>query len=314
MQVFDGHCDTIYQCYRKGEGLFRKNPGGHWDLERIQRFSNYAQFFAIFEDAKGKRDAILTDIFATQYQIFLNEIARNREHMVFCRTATMGQEALEEGKVAAFLSVEGADLLRCSLSRLEEAYRLGVRAVNLTWNRANKLSGSHIEEVNRGLSPLGISFVRKMQELGMLVDVSHLSEPGFWDVISQAKKPVIASHSNARAVFDHTRNLSDRQFYAMIQNGAVVGLNLYAGFLGTEADMDTVVSHLDHFWSLGGEDHMSIGADWDGCDTLPKGMQQGVGSLADLYEHLLRKNYSEVLLDKLFYKNMMRVVGEVCIT
>lgn len=314
MRVFDDHCDTVYQCYRRGKGLFGKNPDGHWDLERIQAFSSYAQFFAIFEDPKGKSEADLADSFAKQCHIFRNEIAKNQNRMTFCRSAPEGKAAFKQGKVAAFLSVEGADLLGCSLSKLEEAYRLGVRVVNLTWNRANKLSGSHQEETHRGLSSLGVAFVWRMQELGMLVDVSHLSDPGFWDVLSTVKKPVIASHSNARAVFDHTRNVTDSQFYAMIRNGGVVGLNLYSGFLGMEADMDTIVSHLDHFWSLGGEDHVSIGADWDGCDALPKGMQQGVGSLADLYEHLLQKNYGEILLDKLFYKNMMRVVGEVCIT
>lgn len=281
-------------------------------MNRAMQFSNYAQFFALFEDARGKTPKEMDRIFQKQHQIFRNELEINRDEISFCRTKAQAECAFAQGKVAAFLSVEGADLLCCSLAQLDRAYALGVRAVNLTWNRANAISGSAVEETVRGLSPLGKYFVRRMQELGMLVDVSHLSDPGFWDVMELAKKPVIASHSNCRGVCNHPRNLTDTQIFALIQTGGVVGLNLYSEFLGDNPDFDIITAHLDHFYSLGGEDHVCIGGDWDGCDRLPKGMEEGIRGLTKLYDHLLRRNYNETQLEKLFYNNLMRVVGEVC--
>jgi membrane dipeptidase len=312
MRVFDAHCDTIYQCYIKNTDLLKENPDGHWDLVRTKRFSAYAQFFAIFEDSRDKTISMIQEIFTKQYDIFQSELMRNQEEIMFCRTRNEAETAFVQGKVAAFLSVEGADLLGCSLEQLERAYFCGVRAVNLTWNRSNLLSGSAAEQTERGLSSAGKAFVKRMQELGMLVDVSHLSDPGFWDVIDLAKKPVIASHSNARAICHHPRNLTDAQFSALLQVEGVAGLNLYSEFLGSDPDFDTIRAHLDHFWALGGEDHLSIGGDWDGCDQLPKGMEQGIAGLLRLYEYLLKRNYSESILEKLYYKNLMRVVGEVC--
>jgi membrane dipeptidase len=312
VKVFDAHCDTIYQCYKQNANLLKENPQGHLDLVRMRQFTTSAQFFAIFEDAKGKTDQRMEEIFALEYQIFCNQLELNQRELAFCCTRNEAENAFMQGKSAAFLSVEGADLLGCSLEQLDRAYILGVRAVNLTWNRSNLLSGSALEETERGLSPLGKAFARRMQELGMLVDVSHLSDTGFWDVIDLAEKPVIASHSNARAVCHHPRNLTNAQFMALVQVGGVAGLNLYTDFLGPDPDFGSITAHLDHFWSLGGEDHVSLGGDWDGCDTLPEGMEEGIGSLRKLYEYLLQRNYSETLLEKLYYKNLMRVVDEVC--
>jgi len=312
LTVFDAHCDTIYQDWRQNDTILRDNPGGQLDLERTSCFSHYAQFFALFADAKGKRSEEMQAIFDQQHRIFCCEMERNQDAIRFCRTGSQAQEAFYEGKAAAFLSVEGADLLGCSLTGLERAWMLGVRAVNLTWNHANRLSGSAIEDRERGLGPEGKIFAGRMQELGMLVDVSHLSEPGFWDVIALAHQPIMASHSNARAVWDHPRNLCDPQLLALFRNGGVVGLNFYAAFLGEDPDLDTVLAHIEHVWSLGGEDHLALGGDWDGCDTLPRGMENGIAGLSNLYEHLLKHNYRETLVDKLYYKNLMKVVGDVC--
>lgn len=310
---FDGHCDTVYESYMQNRSLLAKNPKGHLDLERIEKqFAPYAQFFAIYEDAEGKESKELDLIFKKQYDIFQQGVREQAARVQFCRSGQEAEASFAAGKAAAFLSVEGADLIGCSLDGLERAYTLGVRAVNLTWNRANSLSGSAVEEKDRGLSPLGRAYVKRMQELGMLVDVSHLSDPGFWDVAHMAEKPFFASHSNVRAVWNHPRNLSDEQFSAIVSSGGVAGLNLYAGFLGEKPDFDTILAHLEHFWALGGEEHVAIGGDWDGCDTLPNGFEDGVSGMARLYDWLLSKHYSETLLEQLFFKNLMRVVDQVC--
>lgn len=145
----------------------------------------------------------------------------------------------------------------------------------------------------------------------MLVDVSHLSDPGFWDVIELAKKPVFASHSNSRAICGHTRNLTDEMFTALIKNGGVTGFNMGSDFVGEDPGIDTIIAHIEHWLSLGGEQNISLGGDWDGVGSMPKGIT-GIQDLEKLAERLLQMNYSEALVEALFYRNLMRVVGKVC--
>lgn len=314
IDLFDGHCDAVFQRYLNG-GSLRKNEG-HVDFERGREYHRCAQFFALFgepDDFPGKdmRGISLETIFREEYGIFQREVKANSDIVAHCCTAGEAEAAFEAGKIAAFLSVEGAELLNCSLERLEEAHALGVRAVNLTWNHVNALSGTNVEEPDKGLTAQGRAFVEKMGKLGMLVDVSHLSDPGFWDVAELVSGPFFASHSNSRSVFSHTRNLTDEQFTAIIEHNGVAGLNLYAVFLGERPNVDTLVAHLEHWLDLGGERNISLGADLDGCDLLPEGIT-GLQDMDRLWERLLQRNYSEGLLRALFFENLMRVVREVC--
>lgn len=319
MRVFDGHCDTILQSYLDGRS-FLKN-GGHLDIERMAGNGHWAQFFAIYWPAKPvpvsemDREDLnkpLWEVFQAQYEIFARELETHADKLVLCRTAGEIEGAWAAGKQAALLSVEGAELLDCDLQKLEQAYALGVRAVNLTWNYENALSGSNDQSPEKGLTGQGKAFVRKMQELGMLVDVSHLSDPGFWDVMELAEKPVFASHSNARAICAHPRNLTDEQFTAIIDNGGVAGLNMCDLFLGPAPDLDTAAAHVEHWLELGGEKHISLGGDWDGITHPPKEVS-GIQDLDKLVECLLRRNYPEVLIEDLLCNNLMRVVSKVCI-
>lgn len=309
MDLFDGHCDTILKCYLEGGGLRRQT--GHLDLERRQGKGRWAQFFATFGSPEDMPGRSLWEVFLEEYALFRSEMDANADLVSFCRTGAEAEAAFAAGKTAAFLSAEGAELLDCDLDKLRLAHRMGVRIVNITWNHPNALSGTNAEEQDRGLSEQGKAFVKTMGELGMLVDVSHLSDPGFWDVMEITDRPVVATHSNSRSVFPHPRNLTDEQFTAIINTNGVAGLNMYAGFLGDDPDLDTVVSHLEHFLALGGENNVSMGGDWDGITSMPRGMS-GIQDMEKLYEHLLRRNYSEALLEKIFYSNLMRVVNEVC--
>ena len=309
MDLFDGHCDTILKCYLEGGGLRRQT--GHLDLERRRGKGRWAQFFATFGSPEDMPDRSLWEVFLEEYALFRSEIDANADLVTFCRTGAEAEAAFAAGKTAAFLSAEGAELLDCDLEKLRMAHRMGVRIVNITWNHPHALSGTNAEEPDRGLSEQGRAFVKTMGELGMLVDVSHLSDPGFRDVMEITHRPVVATHSNSRAVFPHPRNLTDEQFTAIINTNGVAGLNMYTGFLGDGPDFDTVVSHLEHFLALGGENNVSMGGDWDGITSMPRGMN-GIQDMEKLYEHLLRRNYSETLLEKVFYSNLMRVVNEVC--
>ena len=309
LPVFDAHCDAIYR-YVTQESAHLSGTGGYWDLDRMEGLAPMAQFFALFWDSARYGDQ--EKMFQQQYGVFRRECGLHASRLVHCRTGEEAERAFEQGRAAAFLSVEGGELLNCDLAQLERAYNMGVRAVNLTWNHANALSGSHSDCPERGLTQQGRAFVCRMQELGMLVDVSHLSDPGFWDVMELARKPIMASHSNSRSVFFHTRNLTDRQFTAIIATNGIVGLNVYSAFLGEEpVTDDTVVAHLEHFLALGGEKTVALGGDWDGCDRIPQGWQ-GIWDWARLYEALLRRNYPESLVQDIFFHNMMRTVKTVC--
>jgi len=318
LPLFDAHCDTLSAMLYTNQPMQRNNL--HVDLQRGEKYAPWAQFFAIFGQIDPMGGAGFCGFqtfpdgrhcFEAQYRLFQESLAANRDQMYFCRTASDVETAALAGKMAAFLSVEGAELLDCDLGRLDEAYELGVRMVGLTWNAANALSGTSVEESERGLTELGRKFVRRCEELGVIVDVSHISEPGFWDVAEESTKPFVASHSNAYAIYPHSRNLTDAQFRAIIQADGIAGINLFTMLLGG-ATIDTVMAHMEHFLSLGGERHLAIGADLDGCEELPVGLH-GIEDMEKLAERLLQKNYAESLVYDIFYHNLMRVVKTVCV-
>lgn len=309
MRFFDGHCDTILHCYQTGEHL--ANCTGHWSLDKVKGFTGAAQFFACFGEPEDMPGRPLWEVFQEEISLIRREVEANRDRIALCTTADELEAAWKAGKVAGFLSAEGAELLDCDLEKLEMAYNWGVRAVNITWNHENALSGTNMEATDRGLSEQGRAFVRRMQELGMLVDVSHLSDPGFWDVIELADKPIFASHSNSRAVCFHSRNLTDGQFTAIIKNHGVAGLNMCDVFLGPHPTVDTLVAHIEHWFSLGGEENVSLGGDWDGISRPPAGIE-GIQDIDKLADRLLQMNYPEERVKGLFYNNLIRVVREVC--
>ena len=306
ISVFDAHCDTISRCYYLHEGL-RCNTGD-LSLEKTERFARYCQFFALwttkeYTDGDG---CTMEEAYHTLLGCFRAQMACNSDKIIQCRTAQDVEQAHRCGKAAAFLTVEGAALLGCDPARMDQAAIDGVTAINLTWNYANALSGSSKEQPERGLSTVGRDFVRKMEDLHILVDVSHLSEAGFWDVAEIASRPFIASHSNAKSVWNHTRNLTNEQITAIIENQGVIGLNFYEGFVGGSRDLDMVRAHLDRILELGGAGNVALGGDWDGFDLI--GVLPAIDSLPRLYEHLLLRGYEETVVQNLFYNNLMRVV------
>ncbi len=286
--LFDAHCDTAFLMREKGYGL-RKNTGCV-DLERQKGFSPCARFYAVFG---GYGDVL---------GILKRELAENSDMVSLCLTPQDAENAFKEGKQAAFISLEGAELIECSPQRLRDAYAEGIRAVNITWNFKNELSGSNL--TGGGLTEKGREFVRAAQELGVIIDLSHISEEGFWDVLELGGKPPVASHSNSKELCGHSRNLTDSQFKAIAGAGGVVGINLFSEFLGENPDIETVISHIERFLALGGEKTVAIGTDLDGCDSLPEGIRD-VADMSKLYEALLKRKYPESLVRDIFFNNLM---------
>ncbi len=309
MKLFDGHCDTILGLLggpASGSlpvGSLREN-GLHVDLKRGLELEAYAQVFALF----GISEMGMEDLFGTLYGRFQREMEACADAVSFCRSRKEAEAAISAHKAAAFLSVEGAEVLDCDPHKLEAAAEKGVRSFGICWNKANDLTGTCVQEPDRGLSGRGKELAKLAQELGLLLDVSHLSDPGFRDVEKLAKGPFIATHSNSRALHPHPRNLTDDMFRAIRDHGGTVGINLFTQFLGEgEVTVETVLRHIDHFLDLGGEKTLAIGGDLDGCETLPAGVA-GLQDVAKIREALEKRGYEKELLDDIFFENLMRVL------
>jgi len=308
--VFDAHCDTITRIMRSGEELYENNC--HLDLKRLEKYSGFVQFFAAFvspEYCPGNAYKRCMDIIKK----LETEVAKNPEHIVFAKEYSQITNAINSGKVAAILTIENGGALEGDMAKLDEFYNLGVRSICLTWNGSNQIAcGIGGDNLSGGLTPFGFDVVRRMNELGMLVDVSHINEASYWDVIDTSTSPIIASHSNSKEMCDHQRNLTDNQFKALIKNNGVTGINLCPPFLNKSgtADMNDILRHIEHLMSLGGEDNIGFGADFDGISNTPTDVQ-GVEHLSDIIEALLRKNYSEEQVKKIAGLNFLRVLQGV---
>lgn len=299
---FDAHCDTISRGAHHCWDL--KENSGHIDLERGSKFSRYAQIFALFHSAGDAPEGQLWPICQKLYAHLLKQLAQNRESISFCRTGEEIDAAIKSGKMAALLSIEGAELLDCRTERIETVAQWGTRLMNLTWNFPNAVSGTNCRETDRGLSAYGRDFVRELENHGIYADVSHLSDAGFWDLVHMARKPVVASHSNARALCPHSRNLTDDMFRAIRDSGGVVGMNFYRAFVGEGED--ALIAHIEHFLELGGEKTVCFGGDLDGCDVLA-GTLQGLQDVPSIYSTLRQHGYSEALLEDIFWNNLRRL-------
>ncbi len=300
LPLFDAHCDTASSLYENG-GDLRDNVG-QVDLTRSQYYAPHARFFAYWKLSFSKIHAHFT-----------RQLSRHNDLVSLCRTGAQARVAFAQHKLAAFLSIEGADVVDCHPARLEAAVQAGVRMVSLTWNAPNALAGG-ADTPELGLTDAGRRCTQFLFSQPVLVDVSHLSERGFWDVIEWAgSKPVIASHSNAFAVCPHRRNLRDDQFSAIVRSGGFVGINLHAPFLasGKPATWEHVWRHIEHFLCLGGAENVGLGCDFDGGIDAPYGCA-GLEDLPALYELLLRKNLSEATANSIFFNSLMRVVDNVC--
>lgn len=306
--ICDMHCDTISSILDKGQELYKNS--GHIDIQRLKEQNVAMQFFAAWIDPIYAEDGFarcnhILDKFDEEYE-------KNQQYLHLIRTAEDIDFALANNKIAALLSVEGGEALNGDMELLYELYQRGVRLLTLTWNGRNALAdGIGVGENAGGLTSLGQQAVRQMNSLGMIVDVSHISEKGFWDVAECANAPFIASHSNAKAICSHPRNLNDEQIQQIIQRNGFIGINLCSDFLReNESSVDDIIAHVEHFLSIGAQDVVGFGADFDGVDKLPQGIS-GVESMQDIIENMLKMGYSEQLVEQITFQNAIRATKEI---
>lgn len=345
--VFDTHNDVLYSSVlEKGADIGQLLNFGHTDLVRLKEGGVDVQVFAVWSDKTG-------DFAYANRQIdsLMNVISRNPEVIALARNPDEIETIRKSGKIAAVIGVEGGHMIEDSLEKLDSLYARGARYLTLTWNNSLSWASSASDEVNpgypaerKGLNEFGKSVIKRMNELGMMVDLSHVGRQTFFDVMEVTTKPVLVTHSNVYAITPSPRNLEDDQIEAIRKNGGVIGVNFYSGFIDSayarkvhdayckyvsddaellstdeklarlpeqgvnevRPTLDKLLDHIDYLVDKAGIDHVAIGSDFDGVDSTPQGLND-VRDFPALTQALIGRGYSAEAIRKIMGENMMRV-------
>ena len=313
MPIIDLHCDTITELLRLKKSLKKNELNA--SIEKLLASDVLCQFFAIFVKLENYETIDEAwEYYLKVYSKFDMEITQNSDSIALSLNYDDILKNRSEGKISAFLTVEEGGICGDKLKRLDELHQIGVRLITLTWNYENSIgfpNSSDVGIMSSGLKTFGKDFVKKMNYLGMLIDVSHLSDKGFWDVVELSKYPFVASHSNARAITNVTRNLDDPMLKALADKGGVTGINFFSKFLGDDGQgsVEQMVTHINHIKNVAGIDVIALGSDFDGftgnCEIKDS------GEYIKLIEALKAEKYTSEEIDKITYKNAARVIQEV---
>lgn len=299
--VIDGHADTLTLVVDEGHPFVTGGGANHIDLPRLRAAGMGIQTLTCWNEPQ---------------HIGLPAFARAMEKIgAFYQAQRQGdlrlvtkRADLDAPGLGFVLSLEDAAPCMGSIRHLEALYAVGVRMIGLTWNGRNEIAdGVGVGPKPGGLTDVGRELVAHMQQLGIVVDLSHIAEIGFWDVLEASTKPVACSHSNAKAVHEHRRNLTDAQITAIAQQGGVIGMCFAPAFLAPDSPgIEDVVRHIDHICELAGPDVIGLGSDFDGIANVPVGLED-VSKLPALTAELLKRGYAESDLEKMLGGNWKRV-------
>jgi membrane dipeptidase len=309
MGIIDLHCDTILRCVDSRNEIGLRSNNLCIDVQKLKKAGSIAQFFAMYVDLEQDPEPL--DRCLDMIDTFYNEIEKNSADIAFAGSFEDMERNRKSGRISAFLTVEEGEPIKGKLQNLRNLYRLGVRLITLTWNFPNCIGYPNYEWVHRdkGLTPFGEEVVAEMNRLGMIIDVSHLSDQGFYDVARLSSQPFVASHSNARAIENHSRNLTDDMLRILAEKGGVTGLNLEPQFLGNGGTLEAMVSHIKHMKKAAGIDVIALGSDFDG--TGPLTAITDIGQYGLLLDALSKAGFTSEEIDKISYKNTERVIKEV---
>ena len=347
MKLIDMHCDTISELWKKGGEESLAQNRLCVDIPGMKRAGSLAQFFACFvnvsdiakvaaqqksaeiadEVKQKKTTAFMGEEFAEEklwdaaweHVLTLIEYARRQEseELSFIAKESEIEEQAVKGRISGILTVEEGGVLNGKAERLSVLYDRGVRLVTLTWNYENCLgfpNSRDPETMRKGLKPFGKEMVGELNRLGILIDVSHLSDGGFWDCLKISRAPIVASHSNARALCAHPRNLTDEMLHALGEAGGIVGVNFYSSFLTGErkATLHDIARHAVHMVRNAGEEAVALGTDFDGFEpeSLPLGIR-GIQDMEKLWTEMKKEGFTERQLDKIWHENVYRVIRNV---
>lgn len=316
MNLIDMHCDTLTRLFEEKKGQNLQNTDCSISIPGMEKAWTLAQFFACFT-CLG--DYMETDGYEGCYRQALNmidlmegQLKEFPEALASARSYGEIMENHSRGKISAILTIEESGILNGKLERLDTLYEKGVRLMTLMWNYENCIGHPNSRDgeiMEKGLKEFGIQAVERMGELGMIVDVSHASDGTFRDILEYAESPVMASHSNCRALCSHPRNLSDDMIRALAEKGGIAGLNFCGAFLGTAKDskIEEMTAHLLHMIQVGGREFPAIGTDFDGIEEVHMDIPR-VDGMEKLWEALKKKGISENQLDLIWSGNALRVL------
>ncbi len=310
--VCDGHCDTLGDVLAGVRRLEESSTLGHLDLPRLRAGGVTAQVFACYVPI-SEYHAGATRHALQRLDALHEALAHTPAEFRLATGADDIRQAKSNGQVAGLLGLEGAEPLAGSLEVLRCFFRLGVRVLGLTWNYRNEVADGVHDSSERGLTPFGVRVIEECNRLGIIIDVSHLSPAGLEHVLKVSERPIIASHSNARALCDHIRNLSDAQISAIATRGGLIGATFVPPFLTTqeqEASLAHVLDHLDHLIRVAGTDHVMIGSDFDGIRFAPRGLEDATHYPA-ITAGMLARGHDEMTVRKVLGLNFMRVFQTV---
>lgn len=310
MRLIDFHCDTILELMKDKENFHIDKNDFSVDIEKLKKGGSLAQFFALYVNLKDVKDPL--EFCLEMADKFYLELERSKDDVALARNYDELMENDKNGKISAFLTVEEGGVLKGKIHNLRNLYRLGVRLITLTWNFPNEIGypNHRWEHSDKGLTEFGKEVVHEMNSLGMLIDVSHLSDGGFYDVARLSSKPFIASHSNARAVTNHPRNLTDDMIKILAEKGGVTGINFAAHFLGEGeiSRVEDMVAHIKHIKNVGGIDVIALGSDYDGIS--PNLEMKNYGEVDKLIGELQKNGFTEDEIERIFYRNALRVIKD----
>lgn len=304
--LIDLHCDTLTDWKYTSTG----NPDTLDDPKRVLSLSSipadvhWSQFFAVFipDEERGQK---AIDYFEFNRASFERQMKQFADRVAPCRNADDMEAAWAAGKTAAFLTVENGSVFAGDLNRVKTVADQGVRAVTLVWNGENEIGSGHTTD--HGLSDFGKQVIPEMEKQNIIIDVSHLNDHGFADLLEIAQKPFMATHSNARALCSHKRNLTDDMIAEMVKRDCLIGLNYFVKFLEDEGNVpsfDVIYRHAMHFAELGAMHNLALGSDFDGA-VLPECLSSPT-KVAEFYEYLLSHGVSQEDADGIFYKNAQK--------
>ncbi len=278
----DLHCDTITKMFEHDADIYQNFC--QVDIKKLSTFDSVIQFFAIWLDKKYLAKPFDNTVEFIKY--YTKQIEKYKTYFT---------------NMKFFLAIEGGEALENNLDNLKKFHDMGVILLTLTWNYENDLAGGVKSQC--GLKKFGGEVVELMDELNMIIDVSHASVKTFWDVYKLSKNSIVASHSNCRKICDNARNLDDDQILAIKEKNGLIGLNLYSDFISDGvANLNDIAKHTEHLLNLIGEENICLGCDFDGADKYPSSIKN-VADMKNVY-NLFKKFYGKQITDKIFYDNV----------